>query len=43
LFCKIPLALAKSTLKTLKNGKEKMSRTEVESTVDEIINDQKHG
>ncbi|AMQ06654.1 MULTISPECIES: squalene/phytoene synthase family protein [Sporosarcina] len=42
LFCKIPLALAKSTLKTLKNGKEKMSRTEVESTVDEIINDQKH-
>ncbi|WP_010651900.1 squalene/phytoene synthase family protein [Oceanobacillus massiliensis] len=39
LFCKIPLALAKRTLKTLKNGKEKMTRAEVESTVDEIINE----
>ncbi|RDW21245.1 squalene/phytoene synthase family protein [Oceanobacillus chungangensis] len=38
LFCKIPLALAKKTLKTLKSGNEKMSRTEVEDTVDEIIN-----
>ena len=39
LFCKIPLALAKTTLKTLKSGKDKMSRAEVESTVDEIINE----
>lgn len=36
-FCKIPLALAKKTLKALQNGEEKMSRSEVESTVDEII------
>ncbi|HLR51374.1 MAG TPA: phytoene/squalene synthase family protein [Candidatus Avamphibacillus sp.] len=39
LFCKIPLALAKRTLKALKSGKEKMSRQEVEDTVDEIMND----
>ena len=39
LFCKIPLGLAKRTLKALKSGKEKMSRQEVEETVDEIIND----
>ncbi|RDW21114.1 phytoene/squalene synthase family protein [Oceanobacillus arenosus] len=38
LFCKIPLALAKKTLKTLKSGKEKMTRTEVEETVDKILN-----
>ncbi|RKQ33251.1 squalene/phytoene synthase family protein [Oceanobacillus halophilus] len=38
-FCKIPLALAKRTLRALKNGEEKMSRMEVESTVDEIINE----
>ncbi|WP_085993540.1 squalene/phytoene synthase family protein [Oceanobacillus senegalensis] len=38
-FCKIPLALAKRTLGTLKLGKEKMTRNEVESTVEEIIND----
>ncbi|MEN2768866.1 phytoene/squalene synthase family protein [Ornithinibacillus xuwenensis] len=38
LFCKIPLALAHRTLKVLKSGKEKMSRQEVESTVNEIIN-----
>ncbi|SET00858.1 farnesyl-diphosphate farnesyltransferase [Oceanobacillus limi] len=37
LFCKIPLALAKRTLKALKSGKEKMSRSEVEQTVEEII------
>ncbi|KAA0965980.1 phytoene/squalene synthase family protein [Sporosarcina sp. ANT_H38] len=42
LFCKIPLALAKGTLKTLKSGKEKMSRVEVESTVNAIINEKKH-
>ena len=43
LFCKIPLALAKRTLKTLKSGNEKMSRYEVESTVEEILKEQKHG
>jgi len=37
LFCKIPLALAKRTLKALNSGKEKMDRAEVESTVEEII------
>ncbi len=42
LFCKIPLALAKRTLTTLKNGNEKMSRAEVETTVNEIINEKKH-
>jgi farnesyl-diphosphate farnesyltransferase len=36
-FCKIPLALAKRTLSAMQNGKEKMSRSEVEETVDEII------
>ncbi|RSL33488.1 phytoene/squalene synthase family protein [Salibacterium salarium] len=39
LFCKIPLALAKKTLKALKNGREKMSRTEVESTIEEVQNE----
>lgn len=39
LFCKIPLALAKKTLNALKRGQEKMSRQEVEKTVDDIIND----
>src|SRR5699024_9375123 len=29
LFCRIPLALAKRTLKAMADGKEKMSRTEV--------------
>ncbi|MUK89398.1 phytoene/squalene synthase family protein [Ornithinibacillus sp. L9] len=38
-FCKIPLALAHRTLKALKSGKEKISRREVEETVEEIIND----
>ncbi|NBJ67992.1 MULTISPECIES: phytoene/squalene synthase family protein [Clostridia] len=37
LFCKIPLALAKKTLKALENGEEKMSRSEVEATVDDIL------
>lgn len=36
LFCKLPLALAHKTLKALKNGKEKMTRTEVEQTVEEV-------
>ncbi|WP_087974413.1 squalene/phytoene synthase family protein [Oceanobacillus rekensis] len=39
IFCKIPLALANRTLKALKSGKEKMSRAEVETTVDQIINE----
>lgn len=37
LFCKIPLALAKRTLKALHRGEEKMSRQEVEETVQTII------
>ncbi|QKS70372.1 phytoene/squalene synthase family protein [Paenalkalicoccus suaedae] len=36
LFCRIPLALAKKTLKALRSGREKMSRAEVEQTVEEI-------
>ncbi|MEK4523532.1 phytoene/squalene synthase family protein [Psychrobacillus sp. FSL W7-1457] len=36
LFCKLPLALAHKTLKALKSGKEKMSRSEVEETVVEV-------
>lgn len=36
LFCKIPLALAKRTLKALKSGKEKMSRNEVETIVEQV-------
>jgi len=36
LFCKIPLALAKRTLKALRRGEDKMSRAEVEKTVNEI-------
>lgn len=36
LFCKIPLRLAKHTLKTMESGKEKMSRQEVEAVVSEI-------
>lgn len=36
LFCKLPLALAHKTLKSLKEGKEKMTRDEVEQTVLEI-------
>lgn len=39
LFCKIPLALAHRTLNALKSGQEKMSRQEVEATVEEIIKD----
>lgn len=38
-FCKIPLALAKRTLKAMQDGKEKMSRNEVEQTVEEIVNE----
>lgn len=36
LFCKIPLALAKKTLKAMESGEEKMTRAEVEATVEEI-------
>lgn len=36
MFCKVPLALAHSTLKALKSGKEKMSRTEVEGIVEQL-------
>lgn len=39
LFCRIPLALAKRTLKALKSGREKISRNEVESIVEEITNE----
>lgn len=36
LFCKIPLALAKRTLKAMESGQEKLSRNEVETIVEEI-------
>ena len=36
LFCKIPLALAERTLKAMEDGKEKMSRQEVEEVVEKI-------
>lgn len=36
LFCRIPLALAKKTLQALRDGREKMTREEVEQTVLEI-------
>ncbi|WP_332651276.1 squalene/phytoene synthase family protein [Lysinibacillus sp. 54212] len=36
LFCRLPLALAHKTLKAMKDGREKMSREEVEQTVEEI-------
>lgn len=36
MFCKVPLALAHSTLKALKSGKEKMSRKEVEGIVEQL-------
>jgi farnesyl-diphosphate farnesyltransferase len=38
LFCKIPHTLAKRTLNALTGGQEKMNRTEVEMTVNEIVN-----
>ncbi len=40
LFCRIPLALAKKTLKAMDDGHEKMTRTEVENTVDEILKEE---
>lgn len=39
LFCRLPLALAHKTLKAMKDGREKMSRSEVELTVEEIQKD----
>lgn len=36
MFCKVPLALAHSTLKALRSGKEKMSRKEVEGIVEQL-------
>lgn len=36
MFCKVPLALAHSTLKALKSGKEKMTRKEVEGIVEQL-------
>lgn len=36
MFCKVPLALANSTLKAMKIGREKISRKEVESIVSEL-------
>lgn len=36
LFCRLPLALAHKTLQAMKDGREKMSRAEVEATVEEI-------
>ncbi len=36
LFCRLPLALAHKTLKALKEGREKISRAEVEKTVEEV-------
>lgn len=39
LFCKIPLKLAKRTLKAMEDGKDKMSRQEVEEVVEEVKNE----
>ncbi|MFD2759961.1 squalene/phytoene synthase family protein [Lentibacillus juripiscarius] len=36
LFCRIPLALAKRTVKALKEGREKISRDEVETIVEDM-------
>ncbi len=36
LFCRLPLSLAHKTLNALKEGREKMSRAEVEQTVKEV-------
>lgn len=36
LFCRLPLALAHKTLKAMQEGREKMTRAEVEQTVEEV-------
>ncbi|MDN7229122.1 phytoene/squalene synthase family protein [Planococcus liqunii] len=41
MFCKVPLALAHSTLKALKSGKEKMTRKEVEGIVEQLKQEEK--
>ena len=38
-FCQIPLELAKRTLSVMESGREKMTREEVEETVEEITNE----
>ncbi|MER1985348.1 MAG: squalene/phytoene synthase family protein [Solibacillus sp.] len=38
MFAKLPLALAHKTLAALKDGREKMTRAEVEATVEEVQN-----
>lgn len=38
LFCRLPLALAHKSLKAMQGGREKMTRAEVEQTVEEIQN-----
>lgn len=40
MFCKVPLALAHSTLKALKSGKEKITRKEVEGIVEQLKQDE---
>src|SRR5699024_6710254 len=39
LFCKIPLALAKRTLKAMEEGREKVTRDEVEEIVENVKKD----
>lgn len=39
LFCRLPLALAHKTLQAMREGREKVSRAEVEATVEEIQQD----
>lgn len=39
LFCKLPLALAHKTLQAMRDGREKISRAEVEATVEEVQED----
>ena len=39
LFCRLPLALAHKTLKAMQDGREKMTRAEVEQTVEEVQQD----
>lgn len=36
LFCRLPLALAHKTLKAMEEGREKMTRAEVEETVKDV-------
>lgn len=36
MFCRLPLEFAHKSLKAMKKGQEKMSRAEVEQTVNEV-------